>query len=157
MSRPVLKGIAAMASNRVIGKDGGLPWHLPEDLKWFKKLTIDHPIVMGRKTMESLGRALPRRRSVVVSRSLETAPEGYELVRSADEAVELLKEEEAVFVIGGARLFAEMLPLCEEVYLSFIFEPYEGDVRLTAFEDGFETTEILHRNDDFELRRYTRK
>lgn len=153
----MLKGIAAMASNRVIGNDGGLPWHLPEDLKWFKKLTLDHPIVMGRKTMESLGRALPRRRSVVVSRSLESAPEGYELVRSADEAVELLQEEEVVFVIGGARLFAEMLPLCEEVYLSFIFEPYEGDVRLPVFEDEFEATEILHRDDDFELRHYARK
>ena len=77
MSGTKLKAVVAMASNRVIGKDGGLPWKLSADLKWFKKMTLGHPIVMGRKTMESIGRPLPGRRNLVISRNLEVAPEGF--------------------------------------------------------------------------------
>tara|TARA_R110002096_G_scaffold70208_4_gene168409 strand:- start:515 stop:988 length:474 start_codon:yes stop_codon:yes gene_type:complete len=157
MSRPVLKAIVAMASNRVIGKDGDLAWRLPEDLKWFKKLTLGNPIVMGRKTMDSLGRPLPKRRNVVISRSLDEAPEGFELVSSCEAAVELLAGEETVFVIGGAQIYGEMMAQCDEVYLSHVFHPYEGDTRLPEFEDGFELAEVLHRDDDFELRRYLKK
>ncbi|MEM9018744.1 MAG: dihydrofolate reductase, partial [Verrucomicrobiota bacterium] len=113
--RPVLKAIVAMASNRVIGRDGNLPWRLPEDLKWFKKLTLGHPILMGRKTMDSLPGALPKRRNVVISRSLEEAPEGFELVSGCEEAIEMLADEECVFVIGGAQIYAELLPQCDEV------------------------------------------
>jgi len=156
MSRPVLKAIVAMASNRVIGRDGDLPWRLPEDLKWFKKLTVGHPIVMGRKTMESIGRPLPKRRNVVVSRSLAEAPEGFELAGSAEEAIERCAGEPAVFVIGGAGLFADLLPRCDECYLSYVFHPYEGDVRLPEFEEEFRLEELLHRDADFELRRYVR-
>ena len=79
MSRPYLKAVVAMASNRVIGKDGGLPWRLKEDLKWFKKMTVGHPILMGRKTMDSIVHPLPKRRNFVISRNLETVPEGFEL------------------------------------------------------------------------------
>ena len=157
MSEPVLKAIIAMASNRVIGKDGDLPWHLPGDLKWFKKLTLDHSIIMGRKTMDSIGKPLPRRRSIAVSRSLDAALEGYELASSSEAAVTLVKDEDAAFVIGGAQLFADMLPRCSEVYLSYVFHPYEGDVHLPAFEDQFELKEVLHHDDDFELRHYVRR
>lgn len=157
MARPVLKAVVAMASNRIIGKDGDLPWRLPEDLKWFKKLTLGHPILMGRKTMESLPKALPKRRNVVVSRSLDEAPEGFELVGSCEEAVDQLAEAETIFVIGGAQIYGKLLPRCEEVYLSYVFHPYEGDTRLPEFEDGFEMVEVLHRDEDFELRRYRRK
>jgi dihydrofolate reductase len=153
---PVLKAIVAMASNRVIGKDGDLPWRLPEDMKWFKKLTLGHPIVMGRKTMDSLRGPLPKRRNVVISRSLETAPEGFDLVRSCDEAVEMLSGEETIFVIGGAQIYGEMIPRCDEVLLSFVFHPYEGDALLPEFEDGFELAEVLHSDENFELRRYRR-
>ena len=156
MSRPVLKAIVAMASNRVIGRDGDLPWRLPEDLKWFKKLTVGHPIVMGRRTMESIGRPLPQRRNLVVSRSLADAPDGFELARSGDEAIERCAGEPAVFVIGGAGLFADLLPRCDECYLSWVFHPYEGDVRLAEFEGAFEPVEVLHRDEDFELQRWVR-
>ena len=157
MSQPTLKAIVAMASNRVIGKDGDLPWHLPEDLKWFKKFTTGHSIIMGRKTMESIGKALPNRRSIVVSESLDEPPEGYELAANAEAALELVKNEETAFVIGGAQLFQTMLPQCEEVYLSLIFQPHDGDVLLPIFEDRFEMDQMLHRDEDFELRRYVRR
>ncbi len=156
MSRPTLKAIVAMASNRVIGKDGDLPWRLPEDLKWFKKLTLGHPILMGRKTMESLPFPLPKRRNIVISRSLDTVPEGFEVVPGCDAALDLFDEEDTVFVIGGAQIFKEMLPLCDEFYLSYVFHPYEGDVYLPEFESTFTLEEVLHKDEDFELRRYVK-
>lgn len=157
MSKPVLKAIVAMASNRVIGKDGDLPWRISEDLKWFKKLTLGNPIVMGRVTMESLGRPLPKRRNVAISRSLREPPEGFELVESCDAALDLLKDEETISIIGGGQIYREMIPQCDEVYLSYVFHPYEGDTHLFKFEDDFTIAEILYRDDDFELRRCVRK
>ena len=145
-----------MASNRVIGKDGDLPWRLPEDLKWFKKLTIGHPIVMGRKTMQSIGRPLPKRRNIVVSRSLDKAPEGFELVNSCEAVANYLADKETIFVIGGAEIYKAMFPLCQEVYLSYVYHPYDGDTQLVEFEGGFEHPEILYQDDDFELRHYKR-
>ncbi len=149
-----LKAIVAMASNRVIGRNGALPWRLPEDLRWFKKLTLGHPVVMGRKTMESLGRPLPKRRNIVLSRGLEQAPPGFEIFRGSGELLASLASEPVVFVIGGAEVFRLLFPQCEELYLSFIYEPHEGDTFLPEFEDRFELAEVLHRDEDFELRHY---
>ncbi len=157
MKKPALKAIVAMASNRVIGRDGDLPWRLPEDLKWFKKLTLGHPIAMGRKTMESIGRPLPKRRNLVISRSLEVAPEGFELLSGCDQLVDTCSDSEVVFVIGGAQIYGELLSQCDEVILSYVFHPYEGDTHLPEFEDNFEMEEILYRDEDFELRRYVAK
>ena len=157
MNRPRLKAVVAMASNRIIGKDGDLPWKLSEDLKWFKKMTVGFPIVMGRKTMESLGRPLPKRRNIVISRNLESIAEGFELVRSCDEAVAILAGEEQASIIGGAQIYGEMIPLCDEVLLSYVFHPYEGDTVLPEFEDTFEIKEVIYRDEDFELRRYVRR
>ena len=157
MNRPRLKAVVAMASNRIIGKDGDLPWKLSEDLKWFKKMTVGFPIVMGRKTMESLGRPLPKRLNIVISRNLESIAEGFELVRSCDEAVALLAGEEQASIIGGAQIYGEMIPLCDEVLLSYVFHPYEGDTVLPEFEDTFEIKEVIYRDEDFELRRYVRR
>ena len=157
MSGPKLKAVVAMASNRVIGKDGGLPWKLSADLKWFKKVTLGFPIVMGRVTMESIGRPLPGRRNLVISRSLESAPEGFELVPSCEAAMDALAGETEASIIGGAQIYREMIPLCDEVLLSYVFHPYEGDTILPAFEEDFEMVEILHRDEDFELRRYVRR
>ncbi len=157
MSRPRLKAVVAMASNRVIGKDGGLPWRLSEDLKWFKKMTLGFPIVMGRKTMESLGRPLPKRRNIVISRNLESVAEGFELVRSCEEAVALLAGEEQTSIIGGAQIYGEMIPLCDEVLLSYVYHPYEGDTILPEFEGDFEMVEVIYRDEDFELRRYVKR
>lgn len=143
-----------MASNRVIGKDGDLPWRLPEDLKWFKKLTLGHPIVMGRKTMQSLGRPLPKRRNIVISRSLEEAPDGFELIDSCEAVPGCLSDQESIFVIGGAEIYKAMFPLCHEIYLSYVFHPYDGDTRLVEFEEDFALAEILYEDENFELRHY---
>lgn len=157
MSGPKLKAVVAMASNRVIGRNGGLPWKLSADLKWFKKVTLGFPIVMGRVTMESIGRPLPGRRNLVISRSLASVPEGFELVPSCEAAMEALAGETEASVIGGAQIYREMMPLCDEVLLSYVFHPYEGDTLLPEFEDDFEMTEVLYRDEDFELRRYVRR
>lgn len=157
MSGPKLKAVVAMASNRVIGRNGGLPWKLSADLKWFKKVTLGFPIVMGRVTMESIGRHLPGRRNLVISRSLASVPEGFELVPSCEAAMEALAGETEASVIGGAQIYREMMPLCDEVLLSYVFHPYEGDTLLPDFEDDFELVEVLHRDEDFELRRYVRR
>lgn len=155
----MLKAIVAMSSNRVIGRDGDLPWRLPEDLKWFKRLTLGHPIVMGRKTMDSLrGRPLPGRRNLVLSRSLgpDDLPAGFERLEAADpESLRALGDP--VFLIGGAEIFRQWLPECDEVLLSYVFEPHEGDTHLPAFEDGFDLVEVLDRQPEFELRRYVRR
>ena len=157
MKAPRLKAVVAMASNRVIGKDGHLPWRLAEDLKWFKKMTVGFPIVMGRKTMESLGRPLPGRRNIVISRTLESVADGFELVRSCEAAIVVIGDEEEASIIGGAQIYSEMIPLCDEVLLSYVFRAYDGDTVLSEFEDEFDLVEILYRDEDFELRRYLRK
>ena len=156
MSEPVIyKAIVAMASNRVIGRDGKLPWHLPEDFKWFKKTTMGRPVVMGRKTWDSIGRPLPGRRNVVVSRTLSEAPAGTDLVASVDQLAELGLEGE-VFVLGGAGIYAAMLPMCSEVLLSYVFEAHEGDTMFPPFEQDFAEPQLLETFDDFEVRRYVR-
>lgn len=154
-----LKAIVAMASNRVIGRDGDLPWRLPEDLKWFKKLTLGHPIVMGRKTMESLGgRPLPKRRNLVLSRSLsaDDLPDGFERVELDPDFLRTL-DPEAVFVIGGAEIYRALFPHCDEIFLSYVFDSHEGDTFLPEFEEAFELADIVATHSEFELRHYVRK
>ncbi len=128
--------IVAAAENRVIGRDGGLPWHLSKDLKRFKKLTLGHALVMGRKTFESIGRPLPRRRSVVLSRDPVYRPPGAETAGSLEGALERLARdgEAEVFVIGGAEVFAEALPLAERLYLTRVHARVEGDVCFPEFD-----------------------
>ncbi len=148
------KAIAAMAANRVIGKDGALPWSLPEDLKWFKRLTMSHPIVMGRLTYESIGRPLPGRRNIVLSRSgFDPNHADVEVIDSEDALRDI---EDDLFVIGGARIYEALLPACGELYLSYVFEEYEGDAYFPPFEDLFRLEEVLHQQEEFELRRYLR-
>ena len=109
--------IVAVAENGVIGGENRLLWHISEDLKHFKAVTTGHPVVMGRKTYESLGRPLPGRRNVVVTRQ-NISIEGCDVVHSLDEALALFRPEEKVFVIGGAQIYAQALPLCDEFYLT---------------------------------------
>ena len=120
--------IAAMAGNRAIGKDGTLPWRLPRDLRRFKDLTMGHPLIMGRKTYESIGRALPGRRSLVLSRDPGFRPPGVEVVSSLDAAFVRVRAEAEVFVIGGASVFREALPRADRLYLTRIHADVEGDV-----------------------------
>ncbi len=120
--------IVAVAENGVIGDRNTLLWHISEDLRRFKRLTTGHPVVMGRKTCESLGRPLPNRRNVVITRS-ETEIAGCEVVHSLDEALALFPADEEVFVIGGAQIYAEALPIADRFYLTRVHRDYEGDTR----------------------------
>lgn len=120
--------IVAVAENGVIGDRNRLLWHISEDLRRFKALTTGHPVVMGRKTCESLGRPLPNRRNVVISRQ-ETQIAGCEVVHSLDEALALFPADEEVFIIGGAQIYAAALPIADRFYLTRVGHAYEGDTR----------------------------
>ncbi len=125
---PRLSIIAALSRNRVIGRDNTLPWHLPEDLRHFKALTMGHHIVMGRKTYESLGRLLPGRTTVIVTRNPEYRIEGAIVVTSLQQALEVCRGEAEIFIIGGAELYGQALPLTDHLYLTEIDAEFEGDV-----------------------------
>lgn len=124
--------IAAIGRNRVIGKDGGLPWHISEDLKRFKRLTTGHTVLMGRRTWESLGKPLSNRRNVVLT---STSIPGVESYSSIDEALEALKGQERVFVIGGAHVYAALLDRADELYLTFVDMEIEGDAYFPEYEE----------------------
>ncbi|HDN9005693.1 type 3 dihydrofolate reductase [Aeromonas sp. 602658] len=130
--------IAAMAHDRVIGKDNQMPWHLPADLAHFKRVTLGKPVLMGRKTFESIGRPLPGRRNLVISRNPDYQAEGIEVVGSVEAALALLagSSVEELMVIGGGHLYAEMLPSADCLYLTRIDLAVEGDTRFPAFDDG---------------------
>lgn len=123
----MLSMIAAMGRNRVIGRAGKLPWHLPADLKWFKQKTMGHAVIMGRKTWDAVGVPLPGRRSIVVSRSLKRAPAGCELARSLDEALALCCDDPEAFIVGGGEIYRLALPRAERVYLTVVELSPEGD------------------------------
>lgn len=127
--------LVAVAENNVIGRDGGLPWHLSADLKRFKQLTMGHPMLMGRRTFESLGRVLPGRTSIVISRQPQLSlPEGVLLAGSLDAALELVAAEEEVFIIGGAELYAAALPSADRIYLTRVHANIEGDTHFPAID-----------------------
>ncbi|MCX4044266.1 type 3 dihydrofolate reductase [Aeromonas veronii] len=130
--------IAAMAHDRVIGLDNQMPWHLPADLAHFKRVTLGKPVLMGRKTFESIGRPLPGRRNLVISRNPDYQAEGIEVVGSVEAALALLagSSVEELMVIGGGHLYAEMLPSADCLYLTHIDLAVEGDTRFPAFDDG---------------------
>ncbi|MEO6847538.1 MAG: dihydrofolate reductase [Chthoniobacterales bacterium] len=150
-----MKAIAAMATNRVIGKDGGIPWHISEDFRWFKKTTLGHWIVMGRKTYESLGKPLPNRRNIVLSRSANPIA-GVEVIT---DLAQLEKPPEAtqIFLIGGAEIYRQFINQCDEVLLSVVFREVEGDAFFPPFEDNFDLSEVVLTHPEFEVRRYIRK
>jgi len=124
----VLSLIAAVAENGVIGAKGGLPWRLPDELAHFKRTTLGKPVVMGRRTFVSLGRALPGRTNVVLSRARDFAAAGAEVARDLDAALALLAGAPEVVVIGGAAVYAESLPRAERIYLTRVHGRPEGDV-----------------------------
>ncbi|WP_276346514.1 dihydrofolate reductase [Daejeonella sp. JGW-45] len=119
--------IVAVDENNGIGKDNQLPWHLPADLKHFKTLTTGHPILMGRKTFESIGKALPNRRNIVISRQEGYTAEGADAVSSLQEAFLLCEGEEEVFIIGGAQIFEHSLSLADVIYLTVIHHRFDAD------------------------------
>ncbi len=117
-----------MSRNRVIGKGNALPWHLPADLKYFKRITLGKPIIMGRKTFESIGRPLPGRVNIIVTHELAYRADGCTVVHSIDEAISIAQAHEEVMVIGGAKLFEQVLPRAERIYLTEIDEEFAGDI-----------------------------
>ena len=147
---PRVSLLAALAANRVIGKNNTLPWHLPEDLKRFKSLTMGHTIVMGRKTHESIGRVLPGRHNVVVSRQTGLIVPGAVVVHSLQAALEQVDSASAtadeLFIIGGAILYEQSLALAQRMYLTEIQKDFEGDARFPEFnrDDWIELSRERH-------------
>lgn len=148
--RPRVSLIAAVASNGIIGRDGRMPWHLPEDLKRFKALTMGHAIVMGRKTFDSIGRLLPGRRTVIVTRQRNYRVEGAEVVNSLGDAIALARNDDEVFVIGGGEIYVQALPLATRLHLTEIDATAEGNVHFPAIDRGqwHETSRESHRTVD---------
>ena len=126
--------IAAVARNGVIGAHGKLPWQLPEDLRHFKQLTLGHPVIMGRRTWESLGKPLPGRENIVVSRKAGFEAPGASVAATLEAAVAMCTGEAVAFVIGGAELYAAALPLADGLVLTEIHQDYEGDTRFPDWD-----------------------
>jgi dihydrofolate reductase len=131
---PLVSLVAALARNRVVGAGNRLPWHLPEDLKRFKRLTMGAPVIMGRKTHVSIGRPLPGRRNIVVTRQPDATWPGCEVVHSLDDAIASAGDAPEVFVIGGAELYAAAFPRADRLHLTLIDADYDGDTFFPAFD-----------------------
>jgi dihydrofolate reductase len=126
--------VVARARNGVIGRDNRLPWRLPADLAYFKRVTLGHPVIMGRRTWESIGKALPGRRNIVVSRDPAYRADGATVVGSLDEAWRAAAGADEACVIGGTSLFAEALPLADRIHLTEVEADVEGDTWFPAFD-----------------------
>ncbi|MFD1018422.1 dihydrofolate reductase [Thalassobacillus hwangdonensis] len=133
----MLSFLFAMDKNRVIGKDNDLPWHLPDDLKFFKEKTLGHTIIMGRKTFESLGKALPKRKNIVLTSDRRFEAEGAFIIHDIEEIVKWNKEnpEEEWFVIGGSGLFSQLLEHADRMYMTYIDASFPGDTYFPEFSE----------------------
>ena len=150
-------GIVAMTPDRIIGSGGTLPWHLPADLAFFKRTTTGHPIVMGRKTYESIGRPLPNRRNIVLTRSSGWTTPGVEVIHAPSELADLPGLDGTVFIIGGAEIYQAFLPETEELLVTHVLHPYPGDTVFPEFQGNFILSESLESNGEFTIRRWVRK
>ena len=144
-----------MSENRVIGHGNKIPWHLPEDFKWFKRTTTGHVVVMGRKTFESIGRPLPNRETIVLSRGAFSYPGVRTLsdLRQIDPAVETRE----IFICGGAQIYAQALPLCSDLYLTLVKRIVDGDAFFPPFEDQFELIEQILDCPEFKILHYRKR
>ena len=148
------KAIAAMAENRVIGNKGDIPWHLPEDFKWFKKTTMGDILVMGRKTYESIGRPLPGRETYVLSRQTREI-EGVHNFTDL-KILDQLDTDKTIWIAGGGEVYSQMLPHCEALYLTRVHRTVEGDALFPEFEDQFTLQETVATNEDFTIEHWVR-
>ena len=146
------KAIAAMSENRVIGRGKEIPWHIPEDFKWFKETTMGHVLVMGRRTFESIGKALPGRETMVLTRGEFSHPD-VTVIRSLDEVAPKL-EGRTAFIAGGAQIYEQALPRCSELFLTLVKREVEGDVFFPVFEDHFEEVAVLREEAEFRIIHY---
>jgi dihydrofolate reductase len=146
-----------MSENGVIGRDGDLPWRLSADLKRFRQLTTGHAIVMGRKTWESIGRPLPERRNIVISRRTDFVAEGADVVHSLDEALALSADHDEVFVIGGATIYRLALPTCDRLFVTLVHADVAGDVRIPegALDGWTLVDDARHDSDEKNLHAYS--
>ena len=141
------KALAAMALNRVIGRGPEIPWHLPEDFKWFKATTMGQVLVMGRRTFESIGRALPGRETMVLTRG-DFSHLGVTVIRSLDEVAPRLNGR-TCFIAGGAQIYEQALPRCSDLLLTIVQREVEGDVFFPEFENQFEEVSVLRAEAEF--------
>lgn len=137
----VVSLIAAASINRVIGMDAVIPWEIPGEQKRFKELTLGKSIIMGRKTYESIGKPLPQRKTVIISRTQQITDTNCVTVKSLNEAYELLKDEEEIFIAGGGEIYKEALPTADKLYLTVVELEIEGNIYFPEFEkDAFDIT-----------------
>jgi len=154
----IISLIAAMARNRVIGRNNKMPWHLPADLRWFRETTMGNPLIMGRKTFESIGHALPGRKNIVVTRQQGFAPAGCVVAHGLRPAIELCTGADEVFICGGEAVFREAMALADRIYLTIIDKEFDGDAFFPEVPDDFVETErrsyddVLH----YDVVRYER-
>ena len=134
--------IAAMAKDRVIGKDNDMPWHMPADLQHFKKVTLGKPVIMGRKTFESIGRPLPGRKNIVITRNLDWKMDGVEVVNSPENALKLVSDVKEVMVIGGGNIYRQFLPMADTLYLTFIDLDVAGDTQFPDWQQDGEWSQV---------------
>lgn len=129
MNTPIISAIAAISENKVIGRDNQLPWKIPEDLKRLKKLTLRHPIIMGRKTYESMGRPLPERTNIIVTRDRKYTVDGATVVHSIEEGIEKAKQidQEEIFIFGGGEIFRQAMKYTQRLYLTYVHITIDGD------------------------------
>lgn len=146
----IISIIAAMADNRVIGIENRLPWNLPADMKWFRQQTIGKAVLMGRKTFDSIGKPLPNRRNIVVTRDPGLKIEGCDVVSTIEDALQLCADENEVMIIGGASFYAQMLPRAQRLYLTLVHTEVEGDAWFPEidFNQWRETERIDHHADE---------
>ncbi len=149
--------IAAMAKNRVIGCDNKLPWHIADDLKNFKKLTSGNVVIMGRKTFESIGRPLPNRVNIVISTSMAST-EGIIICKTLEEALQKAKSYgKEIFIIGGATVYQQTIPLADKMYLSYVKGEYQGDALFPEFDESKWKIDHKEQFPDFEMIVYVKK
>lgn len=151
---PTIKAIAAMAENRVIGHGSKIPWHLPEDFKWFKQTTMGHTLLMGRKTFESIGRPLPGRTTLVLTRQAVSYPGATSISDWQQIPAELIQGD--LFVAGGAEIYAQLLPHCSELFLTLVKQKPEGDVFFPPFEHLFPHQTVVRETPEFTIFHYTK-
>jgi len=145
--------VVAMASNRVIGAGGRIPWHIPEDLRWFKEITMGGALLMGRVTYESIARPLPGRTTVVLSRNRDLSIPGAQVIHGLDELRGAAAGRQ-VFVVGGAEIYRIALPYCRDLYLTEVKQEVVGDRRFPVFEDLFRFSSVLRDTPDLRIVHY---
>jgi len=143
------RAIAAMAENRVIGNHNTIPWHLPEDFKWFKKTTMGQTLLMGRKTYDSIGRPLPGRQTIILSRNQLSIPNTQTV--NTIESIESVATSDTIWIAGGAEIYQLMLPKCSDLYLTRVHQRPVGDTFFPEFENHFELATVIESNAEFSI------